>query len=39
MIQCLICNKEYKKILGTHLSNHGITKEEYLKKYKIKELL
>jgi hypothetical protein len=33
MIQCLICNKEYKKILSTHLSNHGITKEEYLKKY------
>lgn len=33
MIKCLVCNKEFKKILSSHLRKHDITKEEYLKQY------
>jgi hypothetical protein len=32
-MKCLICGKEFKALTNTHLAKHGITPEEYTKKF------
>lgn len=34
-ISCKICNKKFKKITNIHLKTHGITCEQYMKKFKL----
>lgn len=33
MINCKICNKEFKRIQDNHLKLHNISVEEYVKQY------
>jgi len=33
MIECMICNKKFKRITNTHLKHHSITCEEYMERY------
>ena len=33
MVICEICKQEYRVIKTAHLTNHGITREEYKLKY------
>ena len=33
MVECKICNQEYKKITASHLKKHNITYDDYLQEY------
>lgn len=33
MLLCKVCNKKFKRLTASHLKTHGLTYDEYLKKY------
>ena len=39
MIRCKLCDKEFKRISNTHLKQHGITCNEYMKKFPDAEMV
>lgn len=37
MVECKICKRKFKSITHMHLKTHGVTIEEYLKKFKLSQ--
>jgi predicted transcriptional regulator len=36
-VKCALCGAEYKTLTKKHLASHGLTREEYMKKFDVKK--